>query len=145
MSDRNTHGELYRNLRLCVDSYENGILAGRLYYPGLESGSMVFHSFMELLVRLETLLDEAKFPQSYTARRFFAPLTERFSDKRAPETAEQTGEQATFIVRLLFRQHASWQGTVAWLEGEGEQTFRSVLELILLMDSALSGCKEGVA
>ena len=45
----------------------------------------------------------------------------------------------TFAVRILFRQNASWQGSVTWLEGNREESFRSVLELIFLMDSALSG------
>ena len=44
---------------------------------------------------------------------------------------------ATFAVRVLFRQNASWQGEVTWLEGKREESFRSVLELILLMDGAL--------
>ena len=142
MPDQNAHGELYRNLRLCVDSYEHRILAGRLHYSGLESGCVVFHSLAELLVRVESLLDEAKFPQAYTARRFFVPLSESFPNRGDPESTEQTGKLATFVVRLLFRQHASWQGSVVWLEGKGEQNFRSVLELVLLLDSALGGCEE---
>lgn len=145
MPNQNVRGEPYRNLRLCVDSYENGVLAGRLYYTGLESGSAVFHSFVDLVVRMESLLDEAKFPQSYTARRYFVPLGGGLSDREAPESAGQTGKLATFVVRLLFRQHASWQGSVTWLEGKGEQNFRSVLELVLLMDSALGGCEEATA
>ena len=47
------------------------------------------------------------------------------------------GKVATFTIRVLFRQHTSWQGTILWLEKNMEQSFRSVLELILLMDSAL--------
>ena len=145
MPDRNIHGELYRSLRLCVDSYENGVLAGRLFYPGLENGGVVFHSLVDLLLRVERLLDEAKFPQSYTARRYFVPLPKGISDREAPDSAGQTGTLATFAVRLLFRQHASWQGSVTWLEGKGEQNFRSVLELVLLMDSALGGYEEASA
>ena len=49
-----------------------------------------------------------------------------------------SGKLATFYVRILFRQNASWQGSVAWLEGGSEQRFRSVLELLLLLDSALT-------
>lgn len=44
---------------------------------------------------------------------------------------------ATFYVRILFRQNASWQGTVLWSEGSQEERFRSALELALLLDSAL--------
>jgi len=47
------------------------------------------------------------------------------------------GEQATFEMQIIFRQHTSWQGVITWLEEKMEQSFRSVLELILLMDSAL--------
>lgn len=131
-------GERYRNIRLCVDSYDQGILVGRFYHPGMEDESHSFSSLAQFLVKMEQMLDEAKFPQSFTAKRSFAPITER-----APEvvgSGAETGICGTFVIRLLFRQHASWQGTVTWLEGSGEQTFRSVLELILLLDSALGSC-----
>ena len=57
--------------------------------------------------------------------------------EKLPEGDAHTGALATFAVRLIFRQNASWQGSITWLEGEAEQSFRSVLELTLLMDSAL--------
>jgi hypothetical protein len=38
---------------------------------------------------------------------------------------------------VLFRQNASWQGSITWMEGKQEQSFRSALELIFLMNSAL--------
>ena len=47
------------------------------------------------------------------------------------------GALASFSIRLLFRQNASWQGILTWIEGGQEQYFRSVLELVLLMDNAL--------
>ena len=46
------------------------------------------------------------------------------------------GDVATFAVRVLFRQNASWQGSILWVEGDREESFRSVLELIFLLDSA---------
>ena len=55
----------------------------------------------------------------------------------AKDTAQQKGKKATFVVQVQYRQNATWQGTVTWLE-EGKQShFRSALELIKLMDSAL--------
>ncbi|MBC2870856.1 hypothetical protein KQI11_00175 [Acetanaerobacterium sp. MSJ-12] len=51
--------------------------------------------------------------------------------------SEHAGGRATFTVQVTYRQNATWQGTVTWLE-EGKQShFRSALELIKLMDSAL--------
>lgn len=51
------------------------------------------------------------------------------------------GEQkplATFQLSVLFRQNASWQGRLTWLERAEEARFRSVLELVGLLDSALA-------
>lgn len=44
----------------------------------------------------------------------------------------------TFIVNIISSQNSSWQGTVDWAEGRRRQAFRSEMELIRLMDSALS-------
>lgn len=133
-------GEIYRSIRLCVDSYDQGILAGRFYHPGLEEACYRFQSLTQFLVKVESMLNEANFPQSFTAKRSFAPLAGPSADGPGGE-GTQRGARGTFVIRLLFRQHTSWQGTVTWLEGGGEQTFRSVLELILLLDGALGGCE----
>ncbi|MGI6151571.1 MAG: hypothetical protein ACOYIR_06430 [Christensenellales bacterium] len=47
------------------------------------------------------------------------------------------GEKGTFVVRVMFRQNATWQGTVSWVEGNKTQHFRSMLELIHLLEDAL--------
>ena len=44
---------------------------------------------------------------------------------------------ATFKVKVLFRQNASWQGKIEWIEENMETSFRSVLEFVKLIDSAL--------
>ena len=49
----------------------------------------------------------------------------------------QNGAVATFSMRILFRQNSSWQGSLTWIEGNQEEYFRSVLELIVLMENAL--------
>lgn len=46
-----------------------------------------------------------------------------------------TGE--TFIINVKCRQNHTWQGTVKWIEGQKEVPFRSALELIKLIDSAM--------
>ena len=43
----------------------------------------------------------------------------------------------TFVVQILNTQNATWQGTVTWTDGRRTESFRSALELIRLMDSAL--------
>ena len=48
----------------------------------------------------------------------------------------------TFVVQILNTQNASWQGTVTWTGGKRKELFRSELELIKLIDSAVSAAKE---
>ena len=133
-------GDAYRRIRLCIDSYDSGVPKGRYCHPGLDGEGRSFNSLTQFLVGMEEWMDQANYPQSYTARRTFAPKTELNTDVRS-ETP-QKGALATFLIRIMFRQHASWQGSVTWIEGRSEQTFRSALELILLLDSAMSGYRE---
>ena len=50
----------------------------------------------------------------------------------------QGQEKPTFIIRVQYRQNASWQGSVQWVEKGMKRNFRSTLELIKLMDEAIS-------
>ena len=126
----------YRTTLVCIDSAQEGLLTGRVYHPYLPSGAE-FKNLMQFLLVMEDLLDKLQFPQSFTAHRSF-----RMQPEPAPplpsENEPHTGKIATFSVRVIFRQIASWQGSVTWLEEEKEENFRSVLELVLLMHSATS-------
>ena len=106
-------GNEYRMTLVCVDDYQDSILRGRLYNPYFSTGSS-FQSLMEFLRRMEELLDEMQFPQSFTAVRAFGDPPQR----KAASPPVQEGKCATFSVRVLFRQNASWQGSVTWLEGK---------------------------
>lgn len=44
---------------------------------------------------------------------------------------------STFLIRIYFKQHANWQGTIQWLETGKTVPFRSVLELISLLNEAV--------
>ena len=44
---------------------------------------------------------------------------------------------STFLIRIYFKQHANWQGTIQWLEADKTVPFRSVLELIALLNEAV--------
>ena len=47
------------------------------------------------------------------------------------------GHKASFIVRVTSRQNATWQGSISWTERGVTKHFRSAVELIKLIDSAL--------
>lgn len=134
-------GEANRSIRLCVDSFDSGVAKGYYYHPILENGGRAFGSLGQFLVGAELLFDSINFPQSYTARRSFTPR-QMVEPGGQSGLEEQRGRCATFEIRVLFRQHASWQGSVIWVEGRSEECFRSALELILLINSALGGTEE---
>lgn len=130
-------GNEYRTTIVCVDSYDNDVLAGRFYNPSLSEGE-TFQSLTQFLVKMNQALDVINLPQAFSAARAFAPPS-RGKTGSSPQTEAQEGALATFAVRVIFRQNASWQGSVTWLEEGREQSFRSALELILLINSALDG------
>lgn len=46
------------------------------------------------------------------------------------------GDKGTFVVHVKYRQNATWQGDVIWVEKKRRQSFRSAMELFHLIDSA---------
>lgn len=53
------------------------------------------------------------------------------------EVLAHRGQDATFIIRVQYRQHSSWQGEIVWVDGGRRRYFESVLELVRLIDKAL--------
>ena len=127
-------GEEYRTIYVCIDGYRDGIFGGRLFHPSCKDGKS-FQCLSQFLREVERILDDMDFPKAYTTQRTFGP--KQTTQGKQPETESQIGLLATFAVRILFRQNASWQGSIVWLEGKQEQSFRSALELIFLISSAL--------
>ena len=130
MTERALRNE-YRTTQVCVDDLQDGRFRGRLYNP-FWKGCIPFNGVTEFLARMEEQLDLMPFPQSFTARRTFAEVTEKTSARREPLEMRR-GEEATFYLRVLFRQNSSWQGDIQWAEGGQKQSFRSVLELLMMM------------
>ena len=128
-------GEEYRTTFVCVDSYEHGVLKGRFYNPYTCKGHS-FESLSDFLLKADKLLDEMELPKAFTATRTFTMPPKKPSSEA--DSHCEPGKCATFALRILFRQNASWQGSVTWVERKQEQSFRSVLELIFLFDNALN-------
>ena len=55
---------------------------------------------------------------------------------------EHSSNKGTFEVSVKFMQNATWQGQIHWIEKNQKQNFRSVLEMLKLMDEALTGSAE---
>ena len=53
------------------------------------------------------------------------------------ELLSKHGDIGTFIVRVQHRQNSSWQGRITWMEEDRTVQFRSVWEMIKLIESAV--------
>lgn len=131
--------------QICVDSVQDGEPSGFLYNPYMPE-RIAFLGYLSLINVMDRFFDWMQCPQAYYQ---YHAWQAKKSDQRQPEKevtqfmAEEAlhsknGEKATFTIQVQFRQNATWQGTIAWMENKKIQQFRSALEMIKLMDNALA-------
>ena len=122
-----------------VTSYDDKNMRGIFYNP-YYGEEIAFSNLARLLFLMEDMMDEINSPQASTQSRRFGEIpkpAERESMRQDWLRKPNQEAIATFKVKVLFRQGASWQGKLAWIERKKEMSFRSALEMIKLMDSAL--------
>jgi len=114
----------------------SGILINPYYGKEIHFGSTTM-----LLKILDQLQNEIQYPEkSMLQRSFGVAVPQNMSEIHVEsELPKKRKSLASFEINILFRQNASWQGSVVWMEKEASTEFRSVLELIFLIDSVLSG------
>lgn len=131
--------EAYRTSIIAVDNYSSADFSGKLYNP-FYNQCVSIKSFQQLIKELDTLMDEIGCPMSGMEKRTFTKHSQA-DDKETTLIKDKIqvprGKLATFAIRIQYRNNASWQGTVKWIEGDAEEYFRSLLELFWLLDSAM--------
>lgn len=95
----------------------------------------------DLVRAIEDDILVSKYPQNQTRYRNWglgAPALARSQARKAdaPEIQIENAKILTFIVKVLYYQNATWQGSVQWLEGRQTRQYRSVNELLRLMGEA---------
>ena len=95
-----------------IDSYMNKSLRGS-FINNHYGDEVSFNSTVEMLFSMEQIMNMTGSPNEY--------------DKK--------GDIATFYIKIRFRQNASWQGNITWREGGKTEDFRSVFELLKIIDS----------
>ena len=58
------------------------------------------------------------------------------------ELLNRHGDLGTFIVRVQHRQNSSWQGRITWMDQNKTVYFRSIWEMIKLVEEALNMVSE---
>ena len=142
----------YVNLRainivcVCVDDITHGEVDGRLYHR-FAVEPVNFNGVGELLTAMESLFNAINYPQASTEVRNFRSKRGAVEPKKIEEKPEaivdgldvvnHRGEKASFVIQVLYRQNASWQGLIRWVEYDVTQEFRSALEFLKLIDSCV--------
>ena len=107
---------------LLVKSYQEGDLKGWLIHPRMENPKEI-KSIPQLMFLLEDLLAEE------------GPVSCHAFESIGYESLERI---AALRIRILFRENYTWQGQILWEEQRKEASFRSVLELIQIIDEILA-------
>lgn len=119
-----------------VLSYEGKNLEGYLENAFFK-GRRYFSNLTQMIFVVEELLDSMVFPPRATSLRSFTAGTPH-RVQVAHKSSSSEKPIASFRLSVLFRQNASWQGNIQWMEDHTATPFRSVLELVQLMDSVLA-------
>ena len=116
-------------LCICVDDRQHGENSGRVYCCYSREAMYFAHEY-QLLNIIEGFLDRIDYPQSSVKIRSFQekeekrfPRPEKVLESR--EVASYRGKIGTFLVHVKYRQNATWQGSVTWVEKKEKQQFRS--------------------
>ncbi len=104
-----------------------------------------FGGLMEAVREMERIMDETGYPQRAMLPRSFRARSEEWNgiklekrEKTMGNLENKSGQKGTFVVQVLHRQNATWQGQVTWAEQNKKVYFRSALELVHLIDEAMN-------
>lgn len=130
---------------ISIDSYEGKVPCGSIYHSDYKQ-RIDFKGVMEFLHKMEQIMEKIKPSDENIRYRTFDHESEEntilnYIEPNLTESLPK-GKKATFILQILFRRNCSWQGTLVWLEGKKNENFRSFLELLWLINSALCDKEE---
>ena len=132
MGEEGVKMEVYAVFLISLSDTAEGQLWGRL--TSLSDGeSYDFGDLTEAVLKMEELLNRQAGPRSSPLRQFDRTGETRRGRNLLP--AKRKGTKNQFCIRVYYRQHGSWQGEIGWQNGEQRIRFRSVLELLRLIDS----------
>ena len=140
---------------VCIDDNKDADYQGLIYHQYADE-PISFNGIASMILEMENLFDEWDFPQRGLAERKFdkkkenhkRPVSETEDDRLKIEIISDTdgvrnvqnkkGKLATFVIQVVYRQDASWQGHVIYQEDNEKLDFNSALELIKIIDRAVT-------
>lgn len=129
-SDKGIFPSTNNMFRIAVDEYKGATMQGRMYQSHYIE-KWEFGSVMDLAFLMKYSLEEG--------RKLREGIISPIDRGQTLNIYKPMGLQATFIINILFEEYGTWQGTVLMRDTMEKVNFRSFLELIMLMDTALAG------
>lgn len=148
-----------RIFMVCMQCQTDGQWRGRIHNLYVEQ-PQAFVGLAEAVLKMDGMMDALDNPQAVTKHRsFWQPAKGNSHNAVVQQAARKTIRQywteaslhttqedgAVFFIRVRFRQHSSWQGEVTWKQENKTVAFRSVLELLHLLQSAMERQQAGKA
>jgi hypothetical protein len=140
-------GARARDFKVTVHSRSGANVQGRVEHVTSREIEQ-FDSFLELTSLVTGKLEELDLVRPSTEIRAFHKLhalggregrvnilRDHYVKEKTAE--EQVGSCSNFLIRILLRQNATWQGEVHWLDTDKVVRFRSLLEMVMLMQEAM--------
>ncbi len=142
ISEQKRYAAGYNQVWVYIEGHDGADMQGLLFHPGLEM-AWRFNGLVKLMQRCEQIYNALDYPSpAYRLRNIRAKKESEGKElddlkEESVGFVPQDKEKPTFIIRVQYRQNASWQGSVQWVEKGMKRNFRSTLELIKLMDEAI--------
>lgn len=128
---------------VCIEGLEDGRISGRFYHA-YSAEAILFLNEEQLLFQMEKFFDEINFPYPATGNRSFVEKRQENGEHKErsrvmsdEQLLSRHGDKGTFIIRVQHRQNSSWQGYITWMEENRTVHFRSVWEMMKLIESAM--------
>lgn len=136
---------------LCADEgLTHDTFKGRMYHKYSKEPIRVT-SFLELIREMENFFNDIHFPRAGTRDRSFTEKPpalgsagnagyyqkEREQVMSDKDLLKMHGDIGTFIIRVQQRQGGTWQGRITWADQNKTVRFRSVLEMIKLIEDGI--------
>lgn len=126
------NGNVTKVCQIAVDSFAGGLIEGNVqnaYVNHLKKfkGTM---SLAEAMVHLIEIGVREDGTDCYLDER-------KIISEKTWEAYRKGGRKATFLIHILFKEHGTWQGIISWRESGEKQAFRSFMEMLFLIASAI--------
>jgi len=132
-SQEKLEGKSLNYCHVAIDDYDFGRIVGNYQNIPMEKAEH-FYGLVDLAKTLVDFLETGNSEEEILKKRInYGKLI----TSEACSICRKGGQKATFSVKIMFREHSTWQGVIYWREGRVQQQFRSLKEMLFMIAAAI--------